>query len=201
MDISQYLEYHRFAIEKQFEILEEYQERFAVALRSSTFAGQRATDRAIELAEAEADPDEIYTSRDLWSHYQRMLSAHQASVEAKIKLQELEQHEYGINQICGLILQSAKQGISTVHRGSGWSRGRNIGGEPLANVIRQARNQAFHYEEESPHPGVVSCFSNLHVGCGISNDLSKNLAREVVLDALGWNYYADYHSDMVNNFS
>lgn len=201
MNISQYLEVHRFAIKKQFEIIREYHDRYADALRDATFAGERATARAVELAEADADPDEIYTQRDLWNHFQRLQAAHQESVQAKLKLQEVEQHLSGINQLCGLILQSAKQGISTAHRGSGWVKGRDIGTQKLGNVIRQARNQAAHYEENDPSTGVSDCFNKLHTDLGITNDLTINLARHVVFDVLHWYTYDAYHADMVTSFS
>jgi hypothetical protein len=115
MDIRQYLEFHRFAIEKQYEIILEYQKRLKIATQEADVTGAKATDRAVEYVAAEADPDEVFMERDIRLRYDWMLSAHQESVVYRLKLQEIEQHESGINQLCGLILQSAKQGISTVH--------------------------------------------------------------------------------------
>ncbi|GIO38841.1 hypothetical protein J41TS12_37020 [Paenibacillus antibioticophila] len=201
MNISEYLALHRFAIEKQFEIVLEYQKRLKDATQAAELAKAEAQDRTVEYIEADADPDEIHTDRDRWVRFEFMNRANLASGAYQQKLIEIEQNLSGINQVCGLILQSAKQGVSAVHQASGWSMGRIVGTtETLGNVIRQARNQASHYEEGRPSQRVQDCFANLHADFNIPNDLTKNLARFVVFDVLGWQTYSQYESDMVANF-
>jgi hypothetical protein len=72
--------------------------------------------------------------------------------------------------------------------------------EPLGNVILQARNQAFHFEEGDPRPKLKACFAHLHADFGIPDDLTQNLARFVVIDVLGWDSYEAYHMDLLSNF-
>lgn len=201
MDIRQYLDFHRFAIEKQFEIIVVYQKRLEVSIREANVAEVRANDGAIEYLAAEADPDEIFMERDIRLRYQWMLRAQQESDTYRHKLQEIEQHVSGINQLCGLILQSAKQGISAVYGNTGWRMGRIVGStEPLSNVILQARNQSSHYEEGNLKQRVKDCFAHLHADFGIPDDLTKNLARYVVFNVLGWHSYGAYEADMLSNF-
>ncbi|WP_079913054.1 hypothetical protein [Paenibacillus sp. 32352] len=201
MDIRQYLEFHRFAIEKQFDIILEYQKRLVASMKAAGFAEARATDRSLEYMAADLDPDEIFTQRDVWLRFEWMHRAQQESIDSQQRLQQIEQHLGGINQLCGLILQSAKQGISSVYGSTGWGKGRLVGStESLGNVILQARNQSSHYEEGSPKQRVKDCFAHLHTDFGIPDDLTKNLARHVVFDVLGWHTYNDYHADMVKNF-
>ncbi|GIO38855.1 hypothetical protein J41TS12_37160 [Paenibacillus antibioticophila] len=201
MDIRQYLDFHRFAIEKQFEIILEYQKRLEASVRAAGFAEARANDRSLEYMAADLDPDEIFTQRDVWLRFEWLHRAQQESKASQNRLQEIEQHLSGINQLCGLILQSAKQGVSAVNGSTGWGMGRVVGStELLGNVILQARNQASHYEEGSPKQRVKDCFAHLHADFGIPDDLTKNLARYVVFDVLGWHSYNAYEADMLGNF-
>jgi hypothetical protein len=201
MDMKQYIGFHQFAIEKQFEIILEYKKRLEGAIQGVQYAEDKAYDRSLEYMAVDLDPDENFTQRDVWLRFEWMHKAHQESIAHQQRLKVISQHLSGINQLCGLILQSAKQGISAVYGNTGWGLGRIVGStEPLGNVILQARNQAFHYEEGSPKQRVKDCFAHLHADFGIPDDLTQNLARFLVFDVLGWHSYSDYEADMLSNF-
>ncbi|MED4253345.1 hypothetical protein P4689_12125 [Priestia megaterium] len=114
----------------------------------------------------------------------------------------LEVKDASIRALCGALLQIAKQGISTVHRGlTSCPDGRNIGArEKLKNVIWQARNQSMHYEESVHRPyftPVINCFHNLVHDFGINYTLlTGNLSKEII-ELLQWKDYSDYEKDMV----
>ncbi|WP_227938275.1 hypothetical protein [Alkalihalobacillus deserti] len=71
--------------------------------------------------------------------------------EAKAIKEKLDIQKESVNQLSGLILQLAKQGLS-------YSYGRSftmavfsvVGTQAISNVIRIARNQALHYEDGKP---------------------------------------------------
>lgn len=97
------------------------------------------------------------------------------------------------------LLQYAKQGISIAfHRLSACPPGRAVGSQSLKDVVWQARNQALHWEEGSPHSPVVSCFETLATDFGppFRNYRAQNLAFEVV-DLLGWRSFEDFERDLL----
>lgn len=110
--------------------------------------------------------------------------------------------ETSVQALAGAILQIAKQGISIV-RGNpaNCPSGRSIGRENLKNVIWQARNQSMHWEVNSFHPSVQTCFANLYLDFGADYQLQSSSPRSFakqILHLLEWTNYETYENDMVS---
>jgi hypothetical protein len=107
--------------------------------------------------------------------------------------------DYSINVLYGAILQIAKQGISTVY---GDKLHRLLKDDKsklsLETIIYQARNQALHFEENSPRNGVKNCFKTLQSTYGDDFDISdgENKAKKVTVEVLKWFDYPDYEKTM-----
>ncbi len=107
--------------------------------------------------------------------------------------------------ISGALLQIAKQGISYkfTQLDRCKKKVRDIGSQPLQQVIWYARNQSMHYEDGAYDDGTEECFDKLvsdlgiedfAVGAGKGKD--SNLALRVVR-LLGWDKYEQYEKDMI----
>jgi len=149
-----------------------------------------------------AESGDVFWLAEAYFHAERLAAEIKVS-EAKHSQNQAEARQRLIDRylshatIAGAILQIAKQGISTVHGGlPSPTRGRQIGSQPIENVIWQGRNQAMHYEEGIFSPQTTRCFATLATEFGPRLTLSQqNLALEVI-GVLGWRSQKDYESDM-----
>ncbi|MEV1096448.1 hypothetical protein AB0I87_13385 [Streptomyces sp. NPDC049952] len=106
---------------------------------------------------------------------------------------------FSTSALAGAILQYAKQGMSVAHgKPDNWPEGRKIGDVAVSVIIRHARNQAMHWEEEkTPHPGLVECFEKLaELDSVFDNYRTRSLAMEIV-ELLGWKNYSDFERDLL----
>jgi len=102
--------------------------------------------------------------------------------------------------ISAALLQIARQGISYkfTHVDLCKKKARDIGSQPVQEVIWYARNQSMHYEDGSYYDGTQECFDKIvsefgleefTVGAGKGKDL--NLALKVI-QLLEWDKYEQY---------
>lgn len=155
MNMQTYVALMSYAVERIIEtiwhesnvLLEAARQRLtnSTALTNQAYSDMRGT------AEGAPEHDER------WSRW---------SGEEKIRIYDLihfqEQQElinFSIQASAASLLQYAKQGISIVFKVGGNTvknlrGGRSFNGEPIANVIWQARNQALHWEAGENQNGV-----------------------------------------------
>ncbi|MEA0565283.1 hypothetical protein [Lysinibacillus irui] len=140
---------------------------------------------------------EMYMRRN---GYVQHASAAQKIQSEISKLEEsYKSKDSSIRTLYGSILQIAKQGLSTVFRGSIQTAIIEPNtGEPIHNIILQGRNQSMHFEEGINKKPVKECFMKLQLAFGNDFDLNigDNKAKFVVVDALGWRTYHDYLTTM-----
>lgn len=143
------------------------------------------------------DLDGNYSDAQIMRSYATQYKYYESMVlPLNIKIQDVQLSiaikEESIKALCGALLQIAKQGISIVHQGLGNApNGRIIKGQPLKNIIWQARNQSMHFEDGRYRQGVIDCFQLLNIP--LSN---TNLAKEII-NLLEWDCYEAYIADMV----
>lgn len=123
---------------------------------------------------------------------------HQVANELEQKQNMENAHEFSRSTMAGAILQIAKQAIGIGHGSAGWATGRLIGTKHLGEIVRQARNQAMHWEEGNLSAAVLATFAELNgvvPGKGFDSPLVRSLAFEVI-EVLGWNSYDAIMSDL-----
>lgn len=126
--------------------------------------------------------------------------AHQQAQTINESVQALINRAEATAALCGALLQLAKQGISVANGGFNGPPGRAIGTQPLRDVIRHTRNQAFHWEEGRLTPNTLLCFQAFDADFGLvyTRDCThRSLATEVI-DVLGWHSYTAYETDMLS---
>lgn len=107
--------------------------------------------------------------------------------------------------ISGALLQIAKQGISYkfTQLDRCKKKVRDIGSQPLQEVIWYARNQSMHYEDgkysdgtEDSFDKIVSDFGSEEFTVWRGKGKDRNLALKVI-QLLGWDDYEQYEKDMI----
>jgi hypothetical protein len=136
---------------------------------------------------------------------EQKLQEHQDSFESSDRrIQELRQvvafNNLSADALRMSVLQIAKQGISTVYSNlAACPNGRNIGSQPLKNIIWYARNQAIHHEDGTYNPATAACFAALTKEFDdrfcLTKHATENLAGPV-FTLLGWTDYPAYEADI-----
>ncbi len=123
-----------------------------------------------------------------------------AGNENKTLKQRIATRHFAIAALSGALLQFAKQGISIVHSGlDNCPSGPFIGSQPLKEILWNARNQSFHWEEKKLNPKVKNCFRNLSIEFGFTSFgmfHSSNMAYSVI-KLLGWKTSEDFKAIML----
>ncbi|NYH43502.1 hypothetical protein HNR22_003229 [Micromonospora jinlongensis] len=113
----------------------------------------------------------------------------------------VEAHRFSVDALAAALIQYGKQGISAVHGGLVPSPdGRQIGNsQRLKNVVWQARNQALHWEDRSPHKPVAACFDALaaEVDPVFRDYTQRNMSFEIV-KLLGWRSSGAFEADLLS---
>lgn len=140
-----------------------------------------------------------FTTADLSEDFDDIQVQFKFSQSSEAKMQSLLISQ-SIEVLCGAVFQIAKQGISLILKGSKQHRkGRNIGSQPLSNIIWHARNQAMHWEDgRTTNKNTKKCFQTLveEFGNHFSFDLPpRNMSWDVFM-LLEWNTFADYEKDL-----
>jgi hypothetical protein len=147
------------------------------------------------------DPDDVMLGVGVhWqTYFEKDKQLFHKSDDYKKLEQQIQTHNYSIQTLCAGLLQIAKQGISIVHNGlATCPSGRQIGPQNLKDVIWQARNQTFHYEEGNCRTQIVNVFNTLsnNFDTVFLNFNTQNLAFEIV-KILGWTNYTKYKTDIL----
>jgi hypothetical protein len=125
---------------------------------------------------------------------------YQKNMDRKNLSEQIEAHEFSIGSLAGSLLQYAKQGISIGHGGlATCTNGRLIGSQFLKDVIWQGRNQAIHWEDGNPRPGVQQCFDLLtsEISQVFAEYRTRNMAFDVVRQ-LEWTELARFNADLLS---
>lgn len=151
-----------------------------------------------------SDLHEDFSDHYVIAAFHRMAMAKDELDPLRRKVDELRASmgakQYAVRNICGALLQLAKQGISLVHgQKSNAPSGRIVAGWPIKDMIWEARNQAMHCEEGKPRKPVVNLFFDLERTFGYKFSLSlhpKTSRATEIVRVLGWDKYDQYERDL-----
>ena len=114
-------------------------------------------------------------------------------------VQRAAARQFSVAALSGSLLQYGRQGIA-LHYGKNrteFPAGRIVYGLRLSEVIWQARNQAFHWEDGSFHEPTTKCFEHLAANANqvFAQFRDRSLAFEII-ELLGWNNAEAFLADM-----
>lgn len=171
---------------------------------TAALRGEEAKYRANKWDFETSDLNDDFSDVYVQAAFHRMAKAHQETQKLKGEVETLQTSigtkQFAIQAICGALLQIAKQGISLVHGNlAATPPGRNVGDEPLKDIIWQGRNQALHYEDGNFSSAVVTLFAQLEKTCGrefaLANHVRQSRAKQIV-HLLGWIDHKVFDNDL-----
>jgi hypothetical protein len=188
MTMPEYVEATSFAVKRVIEAVWYEGDEFE---RTRGFVRQEVDDNAWNafLAASMSDEEDVF-----WTTYSgsglSQLSANNALAALAVT------HRLSAAALASALLQIAKQGISSVHRGPMPPTGRPIGTQSLSVVIWEARNQAMHWEDLRRREA-RDCFDALarDVNPKFSGYEERSLAFDVV-ELLDWRTVDRFTEDL-----
>lgn len=158
-----------------------------------------------------ADLNEDLSDSNIMAAYFRMANSASCADEIKSNITRVQAligaHQLTIQNLCGSILQIAKQGITLVH-GSFLARdsytigtppGRIIAPLTSRDIIWQACNQTIYYKEGNYPQPVIDLFTELEASHGPQFSLNRYSGQsraKQIIQLLEWLNYKTYISDM-----
>ena len=157
------------------------------------------------------DLNDDFSDTYVMAAYFRLANSTPGANELKSEISRIQAligaHQFTIQNLCGSILQIAKQGIILAH-GSFLARdsytigtppGRIIAPLTQRDIIWQACNQTIFYKEENYPQPVIDLFAELEISHGSKFSLGRyprqSRAKQII-QLLEWLNYKTYISDM-----
>lgn len=210
-EMIQYLEDVKFAVESIIGIVwTEYTqiEQLEREIRKLERVIQFNMNRVQNLALSDDDDDYLLAVQGQWdSYFGEEKDQYNKNRDVESLRKSFDTKKFSINCLSSTLLQIAKQGITTTFPApkaqQSFERcpnGRSVGSQPLKIVLRQARNQSMHYDEEnSMTQWLNDCFDNLtqEFGKQFADYQKTNKAFEVI-KLLNWRSFANFKMDMMS---
>jgi len=146
----------------------------------------------------EDDEDGIATMRRWENYFGPDKESYDKAKDVEAAAAVLATHRFSVSAISGILLQFAKQGLSVVYGApGGWPMWTAIGTQGFGTVIRQARNQALHWEERSLNQPTVDCFNKMAAEAdAVFGDYDKRSLAFEVVSRLNWRTLDSFKVDM-----
>lgn len=179
-------------------------EQKSLSQLQTLLASAEAKQKHFEWDFSTSDMNDDFSDAHVQHAFLEMAKAAQDARTLKKQILEVQQsiinHEVSVDSLCGALLQITRQGISIVHgRLQDAPDGRLVGTTSLKEIVWQGRNQAIHYEENNPHPPVVTLFQSLENQFGNDFSLSANTGKSLakrIIDLLEWHNLDKFNDDM-----
>lgn len=175
-------------------------------IQKETEIVQNEYNHAIAMQMYAEDPDDVMLG--VGRYWENYFGADKNLYHENQKLTELTSllaaREHSFTILSASLLESAKRGLSLVYsKPVNWPKGRNIGNQPLSNVILQARSQSAHIDEairdgNYQNPRITDCFTNLQAVNPVFADFTTRDMSFEIIKELGWKDLKSFQKDLLN---